>query len=85
MSFFGSVYDSDLPARCRSVYMYLKDRTNTRGECWPAISTLCRDLQLSRRTVQRALRELEADGFLSTARRHRENGSHTSSLYKILR
>ena len=62
-------YHDETPDRCRSVYMYLKDRANIKGECWPAISTLCRDLQLSRRTVQRALRELEADGFLSTARR----------------
>lgn len=34
MSYFGSVYaDQDLSHRARTVYMYLKDRSNVRDTC----------------------------------------------------
>ncbi len=35
--------------------MYLKDRANKDGTCYPAIGTIAKDLKLSRRTVQRAV------------------------------
>ena len=37
MSYFDSIYaDTLLPPRAVSVYMYLKDRSNSTGSCWPA-------------------------------------------------
>lgn len=60
MSYFKSGYsDTELPARARLVYMYLRDRVNMNGVCWPSIRTIGRDLNLSRSTVKRALRCLE--------------------------
>ena len=50
MSYFQSIYQSDLSHRARAVYMYLKDRSNQDGKCWPAIQTISRDLNLSRST-----------------------------------
>ena len=83
MSFFGEIYaDPDLPLRARTVYMYLCDRAGG-GSCWPGIKTIARDLRLSRRTVQRALNDLEHAGYIQRQRRHRENGSCTSNLYII--
>ena len=36
MSYFDSIYaDTLLPPRAVSVYMYLKDRPNRAGSCWP--------------------------------------------------
>ena len=84
MSYFDSIYaDTLLPPRAVSVYMYLKDRSNSAGSCWPGIKTIAHDLHLSPRTVQRALNDLEHAGYIERQRRHRENGSCTSNLYVI--
>src|SRR5262245_27918433 len=42
----------------------LADRANDTGVCWPSVSTIGADTSLSRRTVQRALRRLEAENLL---------------------
>lgn len=83
MGYFNSIYAADLPHRAVAVYMYLKDRTNKEGLCWPSIRTIARELHLSRATVQRALNDLCAAGYLSKENRWRENGGRTSNLYKI--
>ena len=45
MSYFDSIYaDTLLPPRAVSVYMYLKDRSNSAGSCWPGIKTIARDM-----------------------------------------
>ena len=38
--------------------MYLKDRADSEGRCWPAIRTIALELGLSRSTVKRALDDL---------------------------
>jgi DNA-binding MarR family transcriptional regulator len=83
MGYFDSIYSSDLPHRARAVYMYLKDRTNKNGICWPSIKTIARELKLSRATVCRALDDLCKAGLLAKENRWRENGGKTSNLYKI--
>lgn len=84
MGYFDSIYASNLPHRARAVYMYLKDRTNKDGTCWPSIKTIARELKLSRATVCRALDDLCNSGLLAKENRWRENGGKTSNLYKIL-
>lgn len=84
MGYFNSIYSSDLPHRARAVYMYLKDRTNKDGICWPSIRTIARELRLSRATVYRALDDLCKAGLLTREQRWRENGGRTSNLYKIV-
>ena len=84
MSYFGSVYaDQDLSHRARTVYMYLKDRSDAVKTCWPSLRSIAEDLKLSRRTVQRALTDLERHGFLERTHRCRPNGSLTSNLYRV--
>ena len=84
MSYFDSIYsDADLPARARLVYMYLQDRANKDGSCWPAVKTIARDLKLSRSTVKRALRDLEQTGYLKKQAQYRGTGSCTSNLYTL--
>lgn len=83
MNGFRSIYVSDLSHRAKSVYMYLKDRADSEGRCWPAIKTIALELGLSRSTVKRALDDLVRAGLLRKDPRWRENGSYTSNLYQI--
>ncbi len=86
MSWFGSIYtDEDISHRARSVYMYLCDRADAQGKCWPGIKTIASNLKLSRSTVKRALADLEKAGYIEKKARHRENGSYTSNLYTVLK
>ncbi|WP_455795728.1 helix-turn-helix domain-containing protein [Clostridium butyricum] len=55
MSFFGTLYQEDLPPTSKTVYMYLKDRSNKDGECWPAIKAIAKDTSLSVSTVKRTV------------------------------
>lgn len=84
MSYFGTIYaDTELPFRARAVYMYLRDRSDAEGKCWPGIKTIASDLMLSRSTVKRALADLERAGYLTKVSRYRSNGSSTSNLYTL--
>ena len=95
MSYFGTIYaDTELPSRAKAVYMYLRDRSDAEGKCWPGIKTIASDMKLSRSTVKRALHDLEQHGYLKLhdleqhgylkkASRHRPNGSSTSNLYTV--
>lgn len=83
MTNFRKIYSSDLSHRARSVYMYLTDRANKDGKCWPAIKTIAKELNLSCSTVKRALDELCRAGLLTKETRWRENGGRTSNLYRI--
>jgi predicted transcriptional regulator len=85
MSFFGSIYSAELPHRAVSVYMYLMDRADANGRCWPAINTIATDLQLSRSTVKRALDDLVNKRLIVKEARWRENGSKSSNLFIVLK
>ena len=41
------IYETELPHRAVAVYLYLKDRANKEGTCYPAIGTIARELHLS--------------------------------------
>ena len=79
------LYRMDLPHRAKSVYIYLTDRANKDGECWPAIPTIARDLRLSQSTVRRALHDLRTAGLITSKQRYRDNGGKSSLLYVLKR
>ena len=84
MSYFGTIYSyssDELPARAKTVYMYLKDRSDAKGECWPAINTIARETSMSRSTVKRGIADLIRCGLLTKEQRCRENGSNSSNRY----
>lgn len=83
MSSLSFLYRTELPHRAIAVYIYLSDRANKEGKCWPAIGTVAKDLKLSQATVRRAIRDLEQSGFLKTMQRYRENGGKSSLLYYL--
>ncbi|KTE92472.1 transcriptional regulator [Desulfitobacterium hafniense] len=84
MSYFSSLYSSELPHRARAVYMYLHDRADKDGKCYPAIGTIAKELKLSRSTVKRAIADLEKSGRLRKEQRWRENGGKSSNLYYLV-
>lgn len=77
------LYRKDLQHRAVSVYIYLSDRANKDGECWPAIPTIASELELSQSTVRRALQDLRKAGLLKTEQRYREKGGKSSLLYTL--
>lgn len=83
MGYFSAIYSEDLPHRAKAVYMYLKDRCNQNNQCYPAIGTIAKELQLSRRTVERAIADLVQAGLLTKEQRWRENGGRSSLLYTL--
>lgn len=85
MGYFTSLYSSKLSHRARAVYMYLFDRSDKQGKCYPAIGTIAKELKLSRSTVKRALADLEKSGYLSKEQRWRENGGKSSNMYYLKR
>ena len=83
MSRFNFLYQRELSHRAVAVYLYLADRTNKRGECWPAIPTISKDLKISQATVRRALQDLRKEGLVETEQRYRPNGGSSSLLFKL--
>lgn len=83
MGYYEKIYQSDLSHRARTVYMYLKDRADKDGKCWPGIRTISNQLRLSRSTVKRALDDLCKAELISKESRWRENGSLSSNLYRL--
>lgn len=79
------IYEAGLPNRAVSVYLYLKDRADREGTCYPAIGTIARELSLSASTVKCAIRDLERDGFIRKKQRWRDNGGRSSLLFEILK
>ena len=83
MSRLKFLYCSDLPHRAVSVYIYLDDRANRDGECWPSIATIAKELKLSQSTVRRALRDLRKENLIETEQRFRKKCGKSSLLYKL--
>lgn len=80
---FDFLYRMELSHRAKSVYIYLADRANKDGECWPAIPAIARGLKLSQSTVHRALQDLRKEGLLETEQRYRKHEGKSSLLYPL--
>ncbi len=83
MGRFDFLYKLDLQHRAVAVYIYLADRANRAGECWPAIPTIARELKLSQSTVRRALQDLRKAELLETNQRYRTKGGKSSLLFHL--
>ena len=83
MGRLDKLYKSDVPHRAVAVYLYLADRANREGQCWPAIPTIADELHLSVSTVKRALHDLRGVGLIITEQRYRKRGGKSSLLYTL--
>lgn len=79
------IYSTNLPHRAIAVYMYLRDRADKNGSCFPAISTIASDLKISKSTVKRALSDLEKAHYIRHQRRYRQSGGNSTNLYFVER
>lgn len=78
------IYKMDLSHRAYVVYLYLYDRANKEGICWPSINTIAADTKMSATTVRRAIKDLKKAGLIETEQRYREHGGKSSLLFKII-
>jgi hypothetical protein len=63
------VWDAEIPAGEKLVLLALADCANDQGLCWPSVATLAKKTGQSERTVQGALKGLEAAGHLTRDQR----------------
>lgn len=83
MIFPRRIYDLGLSHKAVSVYCYLANRADEKGECFPAVRRIAEDLKFSKTTVYRAFKELEEHYLLERNPRYHIHGGRRSSLYKI--
>lgn len=67
-------------ATARFILIVLADFANDAGEAWPSIPTLAARTALSERSVRRALRLLEEEGFIE---RRERRGRRNSNVYSL--
>lgn len=77
------LYRMELPHRAVAVYIYLADRANKEGRCWPAVPTIAREIKLSEATVRRAIKDLRRAGLIETEQRYRTKGGKSSLLFQL--
>ena len=75
--------DSRFKLRHKAVLGVLASRADKHGQCYPEIATIADDLATSDRTVERALRDLEAWGIVRVDQRYK-GAKQTSNLYTLL-
>jgi hypothetical protein len=68
----------------KTVLNCLADHANERGECWPSIPTIAEETELSERTVQRSLADLEKRELVERqARPYGSTHARNSDLYRL--
>jgi DNA-binding transcriptional regulator YhcF (GntR family) len=77
------VYSLELTQRATLVAFYLINRADSEGTCFPGIKTIAKECNISTRTVQRALNDLEEAGFLLRESRFHVKGGQRSNLYYL--
>lgn len=83
MNYLDSIYSDNLPSRAVAVYMYLVQRANSDGQCWPSERRIALDLSISKSTVKRAIADLVKSGYIKTEQRYRKNGAKSSLLFTV--
>jgi DNA-binding MarR family transcriptional regulator len=62
--------------------LVIANYADEKGHAWPSVETLARDTGMSRTTVKRTMKKLEATGFIRRQKRIK-NQSQTSNLYAL--
>jgi DNA-binding transcriptional ArsR family regulator len=65
------------------VLMAVADHADDDGICWPGNAHIARKCNLSQRSVQRHIKNLIDNGYMTARRRYRETGGQTSNLYVL--
>ena len=72
---YGIVYtdpirDPELSLRAKGLYALLATYADKDRKCFPSISTLCNESQVSRRTIQRLIKELKDKNYVKREGRY---------------
>lgn len=59
------IQDSDLSLRSKAVYALLCTYADKNRTCYPSVTTLCSRANVSRRTMERILKELQIKNYVS--------------------
>lgn len=84
MSFQAMAWALKQPGKTNEKFLLIviANYADERGQAWPSIERLCADTGMSRATVQRTLKKLEKDGYVT--RNKRVKGRlQTSNLYTL--
>jgi predicted ArsR family transcriptional regulator len=66
------------------VLLALADHADDAGECWPSIGLLSRKVNVTARTVQRVVRDLQAAGLVGIEPQKRPGGrGATTNRYRL--
>lgn len=79
----SKVWDLDLKSTDKFVLIALADHANDDGECYPSLANIQKKVGLSKQGLLNIINRLIELKVLSKETRDRDNGSHTSNLYKI--
>ncbi len=82
----SDVWNSALGSKSKLVFTYLSRCANAAGECFPSVKSIAEGCAVSKSTVKRALRELEASGAITVEERYvRYMGGRrrTTNIYRI--
>ena len=83
MNCYMSIYNDNLPSRAIAVYMYLIQRANSDGQCWPSERRIALDLSISKSTVKRAIADLKNGGYIKIEQRYRKSGAKSTLLFTV--
>src|SRR6476661_1340197 len=72
-----------LPPTPKIVLLALADEANDDGYTFPSVAYLARKCSLGDRTVQRVLRKLTSDRYVSVEHRFRRDHARTSNGYRL--
>ena len=76
MSYYGNLYQNEeLSHRAKTVYMYLHDRSDAAGACWPGVKRIASDLKLSRQSRYRPNGSLTSNLYQIAARKGKNSQS----------
>lgn len=67
-----------------AVLAFIASKLGKKAVAWPNQATIATSTKLSKRTVVRALIDLERDGYIERRRRNRSDGSRSSDIYSLL-
>lgn len=66
------------------LYIALLNRANAKGECWPSLATLAKEVGVSNRTVMRLIDSLCDKRLIEKVRRTKQGVGKVSNLYRVL-
>ncbi|HHV35916.1 MAG TPA: helix-turn-helix domain-containing protein [Syntrophomonadaceae bacterium] len=79
------IFELDLNAHEKLVYLYLTCTANSNMQASPSLSKIAKQCSISRSTAKRTINNLVEKGWIAKDTRHFQDGNYHSNQYTILR